>query len=235
MNPNAKSQDQLNLWIQLTTEFANQIVACTDLNDLYRRVVTLLHRFGFDALLLRRDPTLGALVPVAGYGKAGPLKPEKSPPVPIGSGVAGKAASINTSVLYSGDSKGTAGQLSNAVEGLAIPIKLGKESVDAQLSALRYFIDNAFDGFVVAAIEVDAIAAVTRKALDKEMSVVSLTSDLGAGNQTALVWAVEHDMGHLLGLQAGDWAKRHLPAGETLKVGIRCRRRRQRRSATPRR
>jgi ribose transport system substrate-binding protein len=73
---------------------------------------------------------------------------------------------------------------------------------------------------VVTATDPAAIAPLAKEALDGGMYVVAHTSDLGEENQTALVWAVEHDMGYTLGLQAGEWAKTHIPEGETLKLGV---------------
>ncbi len=43
---------------------------------------------------------------------------------------------------------------------------------------------------------------------------------LEANAQIALINSIEYDMGYQLGLQAGVWANRHLPAGRTLKLGL---------------
>ena len=104
--------------------------------------------------------------------------------------------------------------------GVELVINDPKDDVNAQVTALENFINADFDGFVVTATDPAAIAPLAREALDGGMYVVAHTSDLGAENQTALVWAVEHDMGYTLGLQAGEWAKTHLPEGETLKLGV---------------
>ncbi len=104
--------------------------------------------------------------------------------------------------------------------GVELVVSDPKEDVNAQVTELENFINGGFDGFVVTAIDPAAIAPVAKEALDKGMYVVAHTSDLGEENQTALVWAVEYDMGHTLGLQAGEWAKAHIPEGETLKVGV---------------
>ena len=104
--------------------------------------------------------------------------------------------------------------------GVELVVNDPKEDVNAQVTALENFINGGFDGFVVTAIDPAAIGPVAKEALDKDMYVVAHTSDLGEENQTALVWAVEFDMGYTLGLQAGEWAKANIPEGETLKVGV---------------
>lgn len=104
--------------------------------------------------------------------------------------------------------------------GVELVINDPKDDVNAQVTALENFINGDFDGFVVTATDPAAISPLAKEALDKGMKVVAHTSDLGEENQTALVWAVEHDMGYTLGLQAGEWAKAHIPAGEKLTLGV---------------
>ena len=104
--------------------------------------------------------------------------------------------------------------------GVELVINDPKDDVNSQVTALENFINGGFDGFVVTATDPAAIAPLAKEALDGGMYVVAHTSDLGEENQTALVWAVEHDMGYTLGLQAGEWAKAHIPKGETLKLGV---------------
>jgi ribose transport system substrate-binding protein len=104
--------------------------------------------------------------------------------------------------------------------GVELVINDPKDDVNAQVTALENFINGGFAGFVVTAVDPAAIAPLAKEALDNGMKVVAHTSDLGEENQTALVWAVERDMGYTLGLQAGEWAKAHIPEGETLKLGI---------------
>ncbi len=104
--------------------------------------------------------------------------------------------------------------------GVELVINDPKDDVNSQVTALENFINGGFDGFVVTATDPAAIAPLAKEALDSGMKVVAHTSDLGEENQTALVWAVEHDMGYTLGLQAGEWAKAHIPEGETLTLGV---------------
>jgi PAS domain S-box-containing protein len=219
-------QEDRSRQIRLTTEFADQIVLCTNLDDLCRRVVTLLHRFGYHfAQLLRYDPVADAVIPVAAYGKAGSYLPADNHPTPAGSGLVGKAAVTGMSILCPDTSKDPDWQIApsrlpEARGELAVPIKLGREGVDAQLKGLRYYINSGFDGFAVLPIEPATIAPLAKQMLDKGRPVIAYSSDLGEGNRTALVSTVDYDVGYLLGSQAGEWANQHIPAGETLKVGV---------------
>ncbi len=104
--------------------------------------------------------------------------------------------------------------------GVELVINDPKDDVNTQVTQLENFINAGFDGFVVTAVDPAAIAPLAKDALDRGMQVVAHTSDLGAENQTALVWAVEHDMGVTLGRQAGEWAKANIPEGETLELAI---------------
>ncbi len=104
--------------------------------------------------------------------------------------------------------------------GVEIVINDPKDDVNNQVTQIENFINAGFDGFVVTAVDPAAIGPLAKDALDSGMHVVAHTSDLGEENQTALVWAIEHDMGVTLGRQAGEWAKTHVPAGETLKLAI---------------
>ena len=104
--------------------------------------------------------------------------------------------------------------------GVELVINDPKDDVNTQVTQLENFINAGFDGFVVTAVDPAAIGPLAKEALDSGMQVVAHTSDLGAENQTALVWAVEHDMGVTLGRQAGEWAKANIPEGETLELAI---------------
>jgi signal transduction histidine kinase/ABC-type xylose transport system substrate-binding protein len=207
------------------TEFANQIVACTDLDDLYRRVVTLLHQFGYyHVQLLRHDPAAEALALVADHSEIRTQLLTQGYQVPMGEGLVGKAAVTGISILRSDISKDPDWQatpfLPDARGDLAVPIKLSAEDADAQLKGLRYFINGGFDGFAVLPMEPAIIAPVAKEALDKGMSVIVYSTELGEENQTALIYADNYELGYLLGVQAGEWARKHVPAGETLKVGV---------------
>ncbi len=104
--------------------------------------------------------------------------------------------------------------------GVELVVTDSKDDANKQVSDLENFKAGGFKGFIVTAVDPAAIAPVAKDALDKGMFVVAHTSDLGEKNQTALVWAVERDMGLTLGRQAGEWAKKNIPADKTLKVAV---------------
>ena len=207
--------------VELSTQLAEDIAAATDLSALYRRVVTQVQKqFGYyHTQLLRYDRAEDRLVLAAGYGEIG----DHSYQVPLGEGLIGLAALTGASVLrpdVSDDPDWQSQPLLPKTKGeLAVPIRLGKEDVEAQKAALRTFVRNDYDGIIVTAINPPAIAPVAREALAKGIPVV-VTNDLGVNNQTAQVCAAERELGYMLGVQAGEWAKTHLPPGQTLKLGV---------------
>ena len=104
--------------------------------------------------------------------------------------------------------------------GVELIVSDSGDDPNKQVSDLENYIAGGFNGFIVTAVDPNAIAPVAREALDKGLGVVAHTSDLGAENQSALVWAVERDMGLTLGRQAGEWANAHIPEGEVMEVAI---------------
>lgn len=104
--------------------------------------------------------------------------------------------------------------------GIELVVADSGDDVNKQVTDLENFIAGGFDGFIVTATDPQAIAPIAREALDQGMIVVAHTADLGEENQTALVWAIEHDMGVTLGRQAGEWANEHIPEGEVMQVAI---------------
>jgi len=105
-------------------------------------------------------------------------------------------------------------------EGVKLVVSDNNGEPNKQITDLEVFISGGFDGFIVTAVDPNAVAPLAKEALDKGMSVIAHTSDLGAENQSGLVWAEEHDMGLTLGREAGTWAKEHIPAGETLQIAV---------------
>ncbi|MCC7446074.1 MAG: sugar ABC transporter substrate-binding protein [Anaerolineae bacterium] len=115
----------------------------------------------------------------------------------------------------------TAGAREEAAKlGIEVVVVDSNNDPNKQVSDLQNFMSGGFAGFIVTAVDPKAIASVSKDALAKGMKVVAHTSDLGAENQTALVWAQEHDMGLTLGRQAGEWANQHIPKDGTLKLAI---------------
>jgi ribose transport system substrate-binding protein len=104
--------------------------------------------------------------------------------------------------------------------GIQLVVTDSNDDANKQVSDLENFVSGGFQGFIVTAVDPTAISSVAKDALAKGMKVIAHTSDLGTDNQTALVWAVEHDMGVTLGQQAGEWANKHIAADGTLKLAI---------------
>ena len=104
--------------------------------------------------------------------------------------------------------------------GIELVVSDSGDDPNKQVSDLENYIAGGFNGIIVTAVDPQAIAPVAREALDEGLAVVAHTSDLGADNQSALVWAEEFDMGLTLGRQAGAWANDHIAEGETLELAI---------------
>jgi PAS domain S-box-containing protein len=89
--------------METSTEIAQQISAVPALDELYRRVVTLIkERFSYyHAQIFRYDPALDAVVLVAGYGKVGQKMMTDSHRLELGRGIVGTAAATGEPVLAS--------------------------------------------------------------------------------------------------------------------------------------
>ncbi len=221
-----KSLERRGQQIRFSTQASQEIATAAREDELYRRIVTLVKEwFGFyHAQLFRCQPNMDAVVLAAGYDEIGSQMLADGYQVPLGRGLVGGAAASNASILRSdlaGEPDWQAHPLLADTKGeLAVPIKLGEESVEAQAIALEYFVDHKFDGFVVTAIDPETIAPLAKKAINKGMGVLAFHTDLGADNRTAMVQVSEYEMGYNLGIQAGEWAKKHIPADQTLNVGL---------------
>jgi PAS domain S-box-containing protein len=221
-----ESSERRQRQVQLSTQVAQAIATITDAESLYQWVVTrITEQFGFyHTQLLHYQPELNELVLVTGYGERGKQVLAEGGRLREGTGLIGLAAATSASILrpdVSTDPDWRGHPLLPDTKGeIAVPIKLGKEDSQAQITALQSFIQHGFDGLVVTAIDPEATKAVTAKALAKGMPVVSITHDLGQDYQTALVYTVEREMGTMLGRQAGEWATKHISPGQTLKLGV---------------
>jgi len=147
---------------------------------------------------------------VAGYGEQGQKMLAEGDRVREGIDLIRLAATARASILrpdVSADPHWQSHPLLPETKGeIAVPIKLGKEDAQTQITALNSFIEHGFDGLVLTAIDPVATRATTAKALAKGIPVVSITHDLGEDYQTSLLYTIERDMGFLLGRQAGEWA-----------------------------
>ncbi len=89
--------------VQVSTQMAQEIAAAPVLDELFRRVVTLIkERFGYyHAQIFRYEPLQDAVVLVAGYGEAGQKMLAAGHKLAMGRGVVGTAAATGRSILAS--------------------------------------------------------------------------------------------------------------------------------------
>ena len=119
--------------VELSTQFAKDIAAATDLTDLYRRVITQVkEQFGFyHTQLLRYEPTMNAVVLIAGSGDIGKKMFSAGHKMPMGVGLIGTAAATGKSVSrpnVAEDPDWQPNDLLPETKGeLAVPIVLGDE------------------------------------------------------------------------------------------------------------
>ena len=87
--------------MQTSTEVAQEIASATDLDELFKRVVTLIkERFNYyHAQLFRYEPAQDAVVLITGYGEIGQKMLEAGHKLPMGRGVVGTAAATGKSIL----------------------------------------------------------------------------------------------------------------------------------------
>jgi signal transduction histidine kinase len=129
----AESLDRRSRQLRLTTQVAKDIIAATDLLDLYERVVAQVkEQFGFyHVQLLRYDPEGEALILIAGNEPIGERMVAEGHRLPLGSGLIGAAAALAQPVLrpvVAGDPQWQPNPLLPETRGeLAVPIKLGEE------------------------------------------------------------------------------------------------------------
>jgi PAS domain S-box-containing protein len=116
--------------VQTTTEIAQEIATAPALDEIFRRVVTLIReRFGYyHAQIFRHEPALNAMVLQAGYGKAGEKMLAAGHRLEMGRGVVGTAAATGQSILAPDVAQDEDWRpnpnLPNTKGELAVPIKL---------------------------------------------------------------------------------------------------------------
>ena len=90
-----------SIQVQTSTEVAQEIASATDLNELFKRVVTLIkERFNYyHAQLFRYEPGQDAVVLITGYGEIGQKMLEAGHKLQMGHGVVGAAALTGKSIL----------------------------------------------------------------------------------------------------------------------------------------
>jgi PAS domain S-box-containing protein len=87
--------------VQTSTEVAQEIASAPDLNELFKRVVTLIkERFNYyHAQLFRYEPSRDAVVLITGYGEIGQKMLAAGHELHMGRGVVGTAAATGQSIL----------------------------------------------------------------------------------------------------------------------------------------
>ena len=87
--------------VQVSTEVAQEIAAAPNLDEIFKRVVTLIkERFNYyHAQIFRYDPELDAVLLVLGYGEAGQKMLAAGHKLTMGRGVVGTAAASGQSIL----------------------------------------------------------------------------------------------------------------------------------------
>ncbi len=119
--------------VQLATQVNQAIAVATNLEDLYRRVVTQIKEqfHYYHTQLLRYDPHLKAAVLVAGYGKTGTEMLAHGHQLKLGEGLVGLAVASGKSALRSTVADDPDWKpnpfLPDTAGELAVPIKLGVE------------------------------------------------------------------------------------------------------------
>lgn len=212
--------------IMLSTLVSQDAVAASNLKAFYQQVVARINeQFGlYHTQLLRLNADQETLELVSGYGEIGDRMLAEGFSLKTGEGLIGLAAGVGASFLQpdvTTDPFWKPHPLLPATKSeLAIPIMRGSEISEAQITALQHFIRADFDGFIVNAFDPMIVADIARKALQQGKHVVAVGGDLGPKNQSSLIATREQQLGYILGLQAGEWAARHIPAGQTLKLGL---------------
>ncbi|HNT74901.1 MAG TPA: PAS domain S-box protein [Anaerolineae bacterium] len=116
--------------VQTSIEIAQDIASAPELEELLRRVVTLVkERFSYyHAQIFRYDPTQDVMVLVVGYGEAGRQMLALGHKLPMGQGVVGTAAATGRAILVSDSGQDKDWQpnplLPETKGELASPIKL---------------------------------------------------------------------------------------------------------------
>ncbi len=125
--------EQRERQVETSTEIAQEIATATDLEEIYRRVVTLINeRFGYyHTQIFRHDPKEATMVVIEGYGTAGQKMVAAKHSLPYGKGVVGTAAATGKPVLASDVTTDPNWvphpALPNTKSELAVPIKWQNE------------------------------------------------------------------------------------------------------------
>ncbi|GEM_PF-1289559 len=128
-----KSLELREQQVRSSTEVSQEIAAAPDLNELFKRVVTLIkERFNYyHAQIFRYDPVCDAVVLVTGYGEVGQRLLADKHQLSMGRGVVGTAAANGQSILATDVTQAEDWRpnphLPDTKGELAVPIKLRDE------------------------------------------------------------------------------------------------------------
>ncbi len=211
---------------RLSTLVSQDAVASGNLDEFYQHVVSRVNeQFGlYYTQLLRLNPAEGSLKLAAGYGEVGQKLAATDFQVKLGEGLVGLAAGTGAMMVQSEAAPNPFWRshplLPHTKTELAIPLLFGTENAQSQLTALQTFINAGFDGFIVHAIDTGNVTAIARSAREQNRHVIAVGNDLGPANQTTLIATRDRELGYLLGRQAGEWAVKHIPPGQPLRLGM---------------
>lgn len=220
-----RDEKDLERLIRVFDALSQDIALVNEETELYKRAVALIveHLGLYHAQVFRCDPRRREAVLVAGYGPAGKKNLDEGHRLRFGEGLVGTSAALGTSTLLA-DVTSDPGylphpHLSDTKAELAVPIKLDQRDPHAQSMAVQSFADGGFDGFLLVAIDEKAILPIVRAATARGLCVVS-TNALPKMERVALVGYHDYNNGYALGVEAGQWAVRHLAADETLQLAM---------------
>ncbi|MCG3208703.1 MAG: hypothetical protein FOGNACKC_02315 [Anaerolineae bacterium] len=221
-----ESLDLREQQIRLSTLVSQDAVNVSNLDDFYQQVITHINeQFQvYYSQLLRFNPDNQSLVLAAGYGDVGDQLMAAGYQVESGQGLLGLAAGASATILRPNVSADPLYQphplLPETKSELVVPILSGNENAETQHRALQTFIRAGFDGYIVHSFDPETVAKFSHNARQQGQHVIAVGNDLGAQNQTATIPTREQEMGHILGLQAGEWAAAHIRPGQPLKIGL---------------
>lgn len=126
--------DRRGYQVQISTQIAQEIASAPALDDLFKRVVTLVkENLGYyHAQILRYDSLEDAVLLLTGYGEVGAKMLQAGHRMPMGIGLIGTAAATGKTMLRSDLAQGDPNWrpnplLPNTKGEIAVPIKLGEQ------------------------------------------------------------------------------------------------------------
>ncbi len=194
--------DRRTWQFEVITEIAQELSAAPAMEELFRRVVTLVkERFDYYHTHLYLLPERGdTLVLAEGYGEPGRLMKEQGHHIPVGRGLVGIAARTGQPILVSDVSKRNDWLpnplLPNTRSELAVPIKMGEQVLgvlDVQSSRINGLTDDdqalllGLCGQIAVAIQNTRILSSVQQLVDERTREVAIFQSL-TENASYGVW-----------------------------------------------